>query len=63
METFLFSDSNYESDQKRQELFRNMSIHTVKTGKNREKNAAVRIMEGLNIENFKKKKFVSDDVQ
>lgn len=54
----MFADANYESDKKRQELFRNMSIHSVKTGKKQEKTAAVRIMKGLNIENFRKNKFV-----
>ena len=59
-ETFLFSDNNYESDVKRQELFHKMSIHKVKR-KGRGNNAAVRIIKHLNFDEFRKKNLITAD--
>jgi len=63
LESFLFSDNNYESDQKRQELFHKMSIHKMKGMRKqvtkKGDNPAQRILKGLNFETFKEKKFVA----
>jgi hypothetical protein len=63
LETFLFADDNYESDQKRQELFHKMSIHKVQGMRKKTKlkgdNPAQRILTGLKFETFKEKHFLA----